>query len=221
MKVSKGRGWITFDATVDQAESLLKTTFHTYEHETGQPHVACEEYSLPRVLREHIDFVTPSVHFDAKIKARSQEDSFELNKRETPGIGKKIGKPGGWSTPKFGHWLPQNQVIKELENCDEQIVPDCLRALYEFGPGVSANPKNSYGIVEYTPQAYVPSDLDLFFANFSSKQIGERPILDSIDGGVVQQTNMSFDFNGSSTPRVTEQTLILKQVNRIWTWSTP
>lgn len=197
MKVSRGRGWITFDATVDQAESLLKTTFHIYEHETGQPHVVCEEYSLPRVLREHIDFVTPSVHFDAKTKARSQEDSFALNKRAEPGIGKRIGKPGGWSTPKFGKWLPQNQVIKELENCDEQIVPECLRALYEFGPGVSANSKNSYGIVEYTPQAYVPSDLDLFFANFSSKQIGERPILDSIDGGVVQQINMSFDYNGS------------------------
>lgn len=77
-------------------------------------------------------------------------------------------------------------------------MPICLRALYEFPSLKSANPKNSYGIVEYTPQAYVPSDLDLFFRNFSRKQVGERPILDSIDGGVVQQTNMSFNYNGES-----------------------
>lgn len=52
--------------------------------------------------------------------------------------------------------------------------------------------------MEYTPQAYVPSDLDLFFTNFSTKQVGSRPTLNSIDGGVVQQTNMSFGFNGES-----------------------
>jgi hypothetical protein len=37
--------------------------------------------------------------------------------------------------------------------------------------------------VEYTPQAYVASDLDMFFKNFSKSQIGERPTLVSIDGG--------------------------------------
>ena len=79
------------------------------------------------------------------------------------------------------------------------ITPDCLRALYKLpSSNGRANSKNSYGIVEYTPQAYVPSDLDLFFKNFSTQQIGNRPILDSIDGGVVQQTNMSFNFNGES-----------------------
>lgn len=44
----------------------------------------------------------------------------------------------------------------------------------------------------------MPGDLDLFFQNFSKAQVGNRPILDSIDGGVVQQTNMSFAFNGES-----------------------
>lgn len=78
------------------------------------------------------------------------------------------------------------------------ITPDCLRALYQFPVNHQANSKNSYGIVEYTPQAYVPGDLDLFFSNFSKSQVGNRPILDSIDGGVVQQTNMSFSFNGES-----------------------
>ena len=78
------------------------------------------------------------------------------------------------------------------------ITHDCLRALYQFPVNHQANSKNSYGIVEYTPQDYVPGDLYLFFSNFSKSQVGTRPILDSIDGGVVQQTNMSFSFNGES-----------------------
>lgn len=198
IKQTKSGNWITFDATVDEAEALLKTEYNVYEYENGQAHVACEEYSLPKNVREHIDFVTPSVHFDAKIKSRSEESSAGLSKREVVGAAKKVGQPGGWNTPKFGRWLNRNQIIKELENCDEQIVPDCLRALYLIPTGGIANSKNSYGIVEYTPQAYVPSDLDLFFSNFSTKQVGDRPILDSIDGGYPQQTNMSFGFNGES-----------------------
>ncbi|TKA24573.1 hypothetical protein B0A54_17540 [Friedmanniomyces endolithicus] len=140
IKQSQGLNWLEFDATVDEAEELLKTKYHVYEHEaTGQPHVACDEYSIPTHLREHIDLVYPTVHFDAKIKSR--DDGLELEKRDGT----------------FGHGRGPR------------------------GPG-----------------AYVPSDLDLFFANFSQRSIGERPIFDSIDGGVNQQTNMSFNFNGES-----------------------
>ena len=89
-----------------------------------------------------------------------------------------------------------NSIIQELESCDTQIVPDCLRALYQFPNSTTPNSQNSYGIVEYTPEAYVPSDLDMFFRNFSPAQVGERPTFDSIDGGVNQQTNKSFGFDG-------------------------
>lgn len=99
-----GRDWITFDASVDEAEALLKTKYHVYEHDySGQPHVACEEYSLPKHLKDHIDFVTPSVHFDAKIKERSDES---IEKRDVePGVAKSIGQPSGWNAPKLGGWL--------------------------------------------------------------------------------------------------------------------
>ena len=38
-------------------------------------------------------------------------------------------------------------------------------------------------LVEYTPQAYVASDLDMFFEKYSESQVGERPTFVSIDGG--------------------------------------
>jgi tripeptidyl-peptidase-1 len=52
--------------------------------------------------------------------------------------------------------------------------------------------------VEYTPQAYLPADLDMFFRNYSPSQVGERPILKSIDGGFLQTETESFDLNGES-----------------------
>lgn len=45
-------------------------------------------------------------------------------------------------------------IFDELKHCDKQITPACLRALYKFVyPYPLAGNKNSYGIVEYTPQA--------------------------------------------------------------------
>lgn len=201
VKQGQSLGFLEFDATVDEAENLLDTKYNVYEHtESGQPHVACEEYSIPSHLIEHVDFVYPTVHFDAKVKRDESADT--LDKRADgevkPGKDKSVGKPTSYSLPKLGHWMPSSQIISELANCDTQIVPDCLRALYSFPKGSSANPKNSYGIVEYTPQAYLGKDLDLFFSNFSKQQVGDRPTLDSIDGGVVQTQNQSFDYNGES-----------------------
>ena len=56
----------------------------------------------------------------------------------------------------------------------------------------------SYGIVEHTPQAYLPSDLDTFFPNFSPSQVGDRPIFDSVDGGLLQTEFKCFGYNGES-----------------------
>jgi len=62
----------------------------------------------------------------------------------------------------------------------------------------TATAKNSYGIVEYTPQSYLPTDLDMFFTQFLPKAVGHRPTMDSIDGGNIQTEYESFDYNGES-----------------------
>ena len=55
-----------------------------------------------------------------------------------------------------------------------------------------------YYLVEYTPQSYVPSDLDVFAKNFSSRAIGYRPKLASIDGGALVTGTPGFSNNGES-----------------------
>jgi len=47
VKHSDNKGWLAFDAYVDEAERLLNTNYDLYEHsETGHVTPACERYSL-------------------------------------------------------------------------------------------------------------------------------------------------------------------------------
>lgn len=209
---SQSMGWLTFDATVAEAENLLKTEFFMHKHTTGKPHVGCKDYSIPEFVQPHVDFITPTVHFDTKIpQGRHMEKrDMPLEKRVPPTIAAagvpveskaavhKITDPSGGYLPKKGADINIQSIITELETCDEFIVPDCLRALYSFPPNFAANSKNSFGIVEYTPEAYLQGDLDLFFANFSKNQVQKTPTFDSIDGGVLQTTEESFEYNGES-----------------------
>jgi tripeptidyl-peptidase-1 len=62
--LSKGRNWFKVNVTVEEAESLLKTQYHVYTNvQTGKDHLACDEYSVPIHIKEHIDFITPTIHF--------------------------------------------------------------------------------------------------------------------------------------------------------------
>ena len=118
-------GWLSFDATADEAENLLKTKYHVYEHEgTGQPHIACEEYNIPSNLRDKIDFITPTLHFDAKLKPRETES--DLEKR----VGSqhiKLGSPGSGSLPKVGQQLAKSDLITQLSNCANQVRAGTVR----------------------------------------------------------------------------------------------
>ena len=144
--------------TVDEAENLLKTKYYQYNHAvSGQKHVACEDYSLPEDIQRHVDFITPTIHFDAKVenpKKRRElnEREIDIFKRQTsksaighdvqPGVAHNIGSPTDGSLPKLGGEVPFGTVLDQLENCDTSIVPNCLRALYEFPPDFPTNSKS-------------------------------------------------------------------------------
>ena len=206
---SQSLGWLHFDATVAEAEQLLKTKYHVYTHEaSGKPHVACSEYHVPAHISPHVDFITPTVHFDTRMPMAQDEYAKKVKRvpTSTAAAGHPVqtkaalgvGSPSSGSLPKKGADIDIKGILDELRNCNVHITPNCLRALYEFLPGISANPRNSYGIVEYTPQSFLQGDLDLFFANFSKNQVQRTPIVDSIDGGAPQTTNQGFQYNGES-----------------------
>ncbi|KAI4199992.1 MAG: hypothetical protein LQ350_004254 [Teloschistes chrysophthalmus] len=199
-------GWLKFDATVAEAENLLETEYHLYKHDIGKPHVACSGYHLPEHVAPHVDFITPGVNFDTKVPHGVVKPMEKRAPSTTAAAGPPvkthaalgIGAPSSGSLPKKGANIDIKSIFDELKNCNKTITPNCLRALYLFPPGFTANSQNSYGIVEYTPQAYLQGDLDLFFSNFSKNQVQRTPDLDSIDGGIPQTTKQGFAFNGES-----------------------
>ena len=196
---SQSLGWLNFDATVAEAEALLKTKYHEFVHPSGTKQAACTEYHVPGEVQQHVDFITPTLHFDAKLDPPAEGNKYFGKRDVTPNVGGSLGKPGSGSLPKQGITLGFiKNIITELAQCDRYIVPDCLRFLYRIPPVLTNLQKNPYGIVEYSPQAYLQSDLDLFFANYSKRQVNRSPNVISIDGGYAQQVNKSFNYNGES-----------------------
>jgi tripeptidyl-peptidase-1 len=123
--------WIKFNATVEEAESLLKTEYGIYTNtETGNDHLACEDYSVPAHIQEHIDFITPTVHFDATVKQKKK-------RRDIQERGLSV-KPVTQVKPNPDALVPQPQVTFSLANCYTYITPDCLRSLYNFTNGTLA-----------------------------------------------------------------------------------
>lgn len=54
VETTQSLGWVSVKATVEEAERLLRTKYHLFEHESGVPHVACEEYHVPEEIAHHI-----------------------------------------------------------------------------------------------------------------------------------------------------------------------
>lgn len=102
---------------------------------------ACNSYSVPSNLREHIDIVLPTVNFDTRMGSRNNPQSLARRADgKKAAINKHIVIPG---KKAFGSVSPDS-----LDNCDKQITPACLRALYNFNYHPVATHQNSYGIGE-------------------------------------------------------------------------
>ncbi len=197
--LSRGRNWLNLNASIAEVESLLKTEYKIYEHSTGQKHIACDDYSVPEEISQHIDLIMPTIHFDTKIVGDPKQRKIKRDGAFRPGDSTNNG-----FLPKKGPTIKgpgaEPDAAPEaftLATCNTDITPDCLRALYNFPNGTLA--KSSYAVVEYTPQAYLQADLNLFYSNLA-RQIpsGTAPTFDSIDGGVDQTTTKSFNDNGES-----------------------
>ncbi|EMD32917.1 hypothetical protein CERSUDRAFT_98929 [Gelatoporia subvermispora B] len=179
-------GWIHATVTVSEAESLLGTEYYVYHSKRGdEQHIACEgTYHLPEHVSKHVDIVTPTLHFDAKVKRSA---SAPVKGTFQPSVAHKLVGP-----------VENVNVSTELEDCNNQITLPCLRALYNFSYTPVAAERNRLGIAEYIGQVYNPEDLDLFFQNYSKSQVGERPILVSIDGGTLETNKTGLSVFGES-----------------------
>jgi tripeptidyl-peptidase-1 len=94
-------------------------------------------YHVPEYVSEHIDIIKPTVHFNHR--ARGGDAPAKFRKREA-----SLGRPSNNNGPKTNGQLATGSG--SLATCDQEIVPDCLRALYSIDYTPVATDKNSYGI---------------------------------------------------------------------------
>lgn len=109
---SAGRNWLKVSSNVSEAEALLRTQFNVYRLNDGLEHVACEEYSVPKAIQEHIDLISPTIQFDV----RTAEARNAPVKRD------------GLSPKGYLKIHPPKEPAS-LQNCSEQTTPACVRAL--------------------------------------------------------------------------------------------
>ncbi|TVY58927.1 Aorsin [Lachnellula cervina] len=144
-KYSTGRNWLEINATVAETEGLFNTEYHYYEHDISGGHrIACDEYHLPQSVREHIDFAMPTIQLEGM--------------RPIPNLVPQKAAPA----PFTG--------LTGLANCARLYTVECLRALYQFGPGNTSAESNAMGIGEWADFLYLP-DLPTFFQNFTTQPI--------------------------------------------------
>ena len=185
---SDNKGWLAFHAPVEQVESLLHTTYHEYEdRRTGGVMPSCDQYHVPASIQQHIDYISPGIKLMAPSDNAVHEGSKMLQRREgTHGNSKSKLR---WRPDWAPHHGPPSQ---DLSNCDREITPACIDALYQIPPASRhTDPSNSMGIFEAELQYWDQLDLDLFFSNYTNIPNGTHPIDYNIDGGVAQTKNVS------------------------------
>jgi tripeptidyl-peptidase-1 len=137
----------------------LNTEYHYFQHKkSGGYRIACDEYGLPQHVREHVDFVMPTIQLDGLEPVAHARATIQAPVNIT-GLSGTI-------------------------NCATLITIDCLRAIYNIPVGKYNHSGNQLGIAEWADYLYLP-DLKTFFQNFTSPKIPSDvvPEFISIDGG--------------------------------------
>jgi len=215
LRLSPGRNWIKFDATVEQAEDLLRTEYYLFQHASeDKVTVACDSYSVPSELKNHIDLVTPTIHLNlvstASVIRRSSSPPSDQAPRQHHSPRRTLHyRP----MPDFSYSTHPETPFTSTLNCSSITTPICLRALYGFPPGSTAIPGNSLGIAEFTPQNFAQRDLNKFYANLSAGwpriPQGTAPTVISIDGGAIVPNATGFNIVGESNQDISYGTAIV------------
>lgn len=158
--------WITFHAPVERAESMLGTTFKTYQNQVRRDvkRVRSLSYSVPKTIRDHIDLIEPTTRF-GQIKA---ERSNVLTQETAP-----------------------FSIAAVNATCNTTITPACLKDLYNFAD-YKIDPKGAVklGVSGFLEQLARYADLKQFTSAFAPNA-GSNFTTTSVDG--MYPPRFSFD----------------------------
>ena len=190
----KNKGWLAIDMPAGQAERLLHTEYYESDHADGV-RIGCDSYHLPHDVAEHVDFIKPGVKLSPPLKKRTVERrDFRDGRHHWP-------NPPHYRPPHDPHHhMPPaaHGLPPVLQNCDVNITPTCIKALYDIPNARRHDAKNSMGLYE-TFDAFAQADINLFFKNFAPNvPQGTTPKVLSVDGGTTNVAPGSVRNGGES-----------------------
>jgi len=170
------KAWFAFFATAAEAENLMFAEFHEFEDSvTGGVIPACDQYHVPKHIRQHIDYISPGIKLMAPVESHREKRAAAM---AAAGIESR-------SVHLQKHKTVPSVNPNDLSTCDQLITPACVAALYKIPPGTSKIRGNSLGIFESELQFYAQKDLDSFFTTYRPDiKNGTHPIAANVDGGM-------------------------------------
>ena len=186
MRLSVDRSRLSFNTTVDQAETLLDldfnshTTLHARGNVTTDPAVDIVDYRgyhLPLHISGKVNLVIATT-----VPARRSITT------KVPPFSKRSRSHGERKTSRGGHreLMRRVQSTAAKIDCLKYTTPDCLRAFYNIPSldvNATAHPRSTLGIYETAWTTWLANDMDTFFATLQPELVGQRPVMQAIDGG--------------------------------------
>ncbi|KAK1238142.1 hypothetical protein MKX08_002721 [Trichoderma sp. CBMAI-0020] len=177
---SHARGHFLIRSTLGEAERIFNVTC---SYKSGQMNkLKCTDYSIPKSVSHLVDYIT----VDSLSTSRPVQEISKTKRRAALGTHSR-------NRMQDNIELSDNASV----NCSLYTVPSCLREFYNIPPNtdITVNTSNTFGIYEIAWMTWLPEDLDKFFGLFQQDLVGQRPVVDPIDGGYLQTNYNSTPFN--------------------------
>ncbi|PQE06032.1 tripeptidyl-peptidase 1 precursor protein [Rutstroemia sp. NJR-2017a BBW] len=211
---SGAKDWIHLTIPVKDAERLLDTEYHVYEHEDGSQLIRTPSWSLPAHLHKHVDAIQPTTSFFRSAPRSSfEKKDAHVAPRHNNVIEGDGFTPAGYSTPK-------NSTLAAI--CDVAAVsPECFSVLYGtkgYKPKVPG--KNKIGFNNFLGEIPIRPDDALFLLKYRPEAVCSAYQYDmiSISNGPIQNTSLTPAQATSGISK--EANLDLQAITGI-SWPTP
>ncbi|KAK7934884.1 hypothetical protein PG985_000379 [Apiospora marii] len=162
----ENRGWLSIHMRISEAESLFRTQYHEIDRQ-GEVRLGCDHYSVPKHLRQHIDYITPGVKPSAPLRKRTISRALRRGIHSNFVLTEASEKASSFSHSDHDtvSQSAASELPPDLQKCASAFTPACYRALYGIPANNTAVPGNSVGVFQ-TFDTYAQEDLDAFWAAF-------------------------------------------------------
>ncbi|KAI0366840.1 subtilisin-like protein [Pilatotrama ljubarskyi] len=143
--ISPAGDWLSINVPVSKANALLNADFNEYTYDkTNTTAIRTLAYSIPETLKDHLAFVYPTTHFIPPVQKNAPAfKAVQLPRASKRSRSKRAAVPA---------------------ECDQQITPACLQALYNIPTDPATAKGNSLAVSGFGNEIPNKDDLSEFLA---------------------------------------------------------